>query len=203
MFKRKPLVIFVSLLCLLLTISVFHKSILTETARYLSVSKPVDGEILIVEAWINHGAIIEAVEVFKRGAYKYLLVTGNRDYLPSAIQTIKHTGLQDEFIRISEIPNDSTGHNTFDMAYAAKNWLRTNDPSIEVFDVFTESVHGRKSWVVFRRVFGEEFEVGIKSSLYWHYGIEGWWKSRAGIRCYLKSYLGYVYALIWPFSLYT
>lgn len=202
MTKPKPLIIIFSLCCLLLAISLFHKSILIKTARYLSVSRPVDGEVLIIEGWINSNALIEAVEVFKNSDYKYLLITANHENF-SAIETIKNAGLEERLIRMAERGDNSTGHNTFDMANAAKIWLSNNDPSIKNVDVFTASVHGRKSWVVFSRVFGKEYEVGIKSSNCFRRDPQRWGRSRAGKKRIAKNLLGYFYAMLWPFGLYT
>jgi len=52
---------------------------LSNIAFYLAVSKPNQGEYLLVEGWQAEHSLKQALEVFQQGGYQYLITTGGPD----------------------------------------------------------------------------------------------------------------------------
>ena len=190
-------------LILVISVSPFiflgYDNLLRFTYRFLNVTDPVNGNVLIIEGWLSGKVLIEAAREFKKGDYSFCLITGKAFFLPSAMNMLHKQGISLDSIRFVESDMKSR-HRTYHMALAARNWLRENDQSIKAVNIFTGGPHGRKSWVIFRRVFGKEYSVGIISSKTWFFNPNSWWESKRGIRSVGRYGVGYLYGLLWPFK---
>lgn len=102
-------------------------------------------------------------------------------------------------IRTVEIESD-TPQFTYHSAIKVKEWLMVNYPDKKKLNVFTGGPHGRKSWIIYRRIFGENFDIGVISSSIQHFDVQNWWKSQHGFSVVSRYLIGYLYALLWPFS---
>ena len=168
---------------------------------FLSPSKPIRAEVLVVEGWLSECMLKEASEEYLHGNYSYCLISGKKDDSPrSPVKALIRYGIDSSAIKFTEAKMKK-GYNTFYMAHAAHEWLKTNDQKISKINVFTAGPHSRKSWIIFKRVFGNRYEIGVLSANLENCNTQLWWKSKRGVHYLVKYGLGYLYALLWPLNL--
>ena len=159
--------------------------------QFLSVNRPVAANILAVDGWIPDYALEEAAQEFKEKGYQYLVAAGGP--VPQG-DTISGYG---NFARVAgtvllklrvpkekliEAPAAKTYRDrTFESAKAVRAKLNELGISVRGLNVFTEGSHGRRSRMIYRKVFGKETIVGVVTFRPREYEAERWWKSSAGV----------------------
>lgn len=198
------------LFAVLTIVAIFFYSIKSEIYPFFAVTKPVNGELLVVEGWIPDYALEEAAAVFRQGNYKYLVTTGLKStdnpvpaYSSDAQRAEKKLAdLGLEASRIIAVPAaNTTGPKTFSCARALQEWLRSTMPDIQSVDIFTVGGHARKTHLIFKKALGKNISVGIFAARPLLYDPECWWASKVGIKLILRSVVGYVYAVIFTVCL--
>ena len=176
---------------------------------FLAISRPVVGNILVVEAWIwNSSAIKEAADEFARGHYEWLVTIGEpieEERTPDrsntavlAAKKLQDLGIDKDCIIMLIIPNASQ-HRTYLSALTLKKWLMESRIHLTGVNVFTLGPHARKSLVLFERALGPEVKVGVIAGTDDSYAANCWWISPRGIYVIVRKLLGYIYAVTWPF----
>ena len=176
---------------------------------FLAISRPVDGNVLVVEAWIlSSPAIREAMEEFERGHYEWLVTVGGpigedgesagqENSAELAARELRELGVDANRVIVLPIVN-VTRHRTYASALALKSWLRRSNIETTGVNVFTRGVHARKSLVLFRRALGPGTHVGVIAGTENTYDPDYWWISIRGIHMVLRKTIGYLYAEFWP-----
>ena len=176
---------------------------------FLAISRPVDGDILVVEGWIwNSPAIREASEEFNRGHYKWLVTVGEsiggtggtpdqKDLAKLAARQLREFGVDEKLIIVLPVSN-VTLHRTYASALTLKNWLTRSKIETTGVNVFTVGTHARKSLVLFKRALGPGTNVGVIAGTEDTYNASRWWLSARGIYVIVRKTLGYIYAVSWP-----
>jgi DUF218 domain len=176
---------------------------------FLAISRPIDGNVLVVEAWILSSlAIREAMEEFERGHYKWLVTVGGpigEDEEPAgqensaelAARELRELGVDANRVIVLPIIN-VTRHRTYASALALKSWLGRSNIETTGVNVFTRGVHARKSLVLFRRALGPGTPVGVIAGTDDTYDPSRWWDSARGIYAVMRKTLGFLYAVVWP-----
>ena len=175
---------------------------------FLAISRPVVGNILVVEAWIwDSSAIKEAADEFTRGHYEWLVTfggpigeEGSPDQKNSAVlAAIKLRGLGVDKSRIIVLPVPNvTFHRTYASALTLRNWLISSKIETTGINVVTLGAHARKSLVLFKRALGPETNVGVIAGTEDDYDQSRWWLSARGFYVTMRKTLGYLYAVFWP-----
>jgi hypothetical protein len=202
------------LLCILFPVlaigAIFFYSIKSEVYPFFAVTKPVNGEVLVVEGWIPDYALEEAVAVFRQGKYTRLVTTGLQStdnpapaYASDAQRAEKiFADLGLEASRLIAVPAArTTGSKTFSCARALQEWLSSTMPGIQSVDIFTVGGHARKTHIMFKKALGENISVGIIAARPRIYDPDCWWASKVGIKLMLRSVAGYVYAVFFTVCL--
>ncbi|NLD93870.1 MAG: hypothetical protein GX639_14530 [Fibrobacter sp.] len=197
--KQYPIIISIAFIVMASFLYFIHNKLFELLYQYLNVTCPVSGNVLVIEGWIEKEMLVEAAQEFSKKKYSYCLLTGKANSLTQTKEILHKAGICIEDIRHVAVANE-VRHKTYHMALAARNWLQQKDPSIKTVNVFTGGLHGRKTWAVFKRVFGKDYSIGIISSKAWYCDKHNWWKSKKGIRSIIKSITGYIYGLLWPFG---
>jgi hypothetical protein len=168
---------------------------------FLSLNRPIKAEVLVIEGWLTDRMLKEAALEFLRGSYSYCLVTGSGKTHSSRIpmNVLMRFGLDSVAVKSTDAETGK-GHNTYHLALAARQWLQINDPKVSTLNVFTAGPHGRKSWILFKRVLGKNFSVGVLSSSVEQRDTDLWWGSKQGMRNMAKYGIGYLYAQLWLFE---
>jgi hypothetical protein len=168
--------------------------------RFLAVSSPAGQGILVVEAWIPSQSLREAARIFQSGSYRYLVVVGSQinpsdnslNYADRAADDLERLGLaKDRVVRIAT-PYRSINR-TFATAKAFKQWVLSSAAGTCCIDVYTVGVHARKSWITFRAVLGNTYQVGVIAGPETSYNPKYWLMSRRGLWLVARNLSGYLY----------
>lgn len=215
--KRNVFIVLLSVVfALIACYPVFLNITKNALAVYLTVNKPVsNARILIVEGWLFDNLIPDVKREFVGGRYDYILIA----WQPKAAESNNHLpakpendrvevyrrlialGLDSSKIRIASFPIANV-HNTLAMALAVKKWLREKDSTVIRVNICSANVHGRKTWVAYKRVLGKSFAVGIISFSRRNIPVSQWWKKSpgGGLRWLLLRWAGVIDAAWWPLS---
>lgn len=192
------------IILLLITVASFcaaliaSEKLLITLYSFLRVNKPIKAEALVVEGWMSESMLKEAAEEFLIRGYSYCLVSGKpKRYSP--VKVLVSFGVNPSVIGIVQAETKK-GHNTYHMALAAQQWFVQNHPEIKTINVFTAGPHGRKSWIIFKRVFGRKFNVGVISLSVSADHPKLGWKNIQGFKNMVRYLKGYVYAKVWLFD---
>ena len=171
---------------------------------FLSVSRPVPANVLVVEGWLPDHAMLSAVGEFRRGGYKYVIATGGT--LPDAGPLSRYkTGAEFAAAKLVElglqaqvviaVSSEPAGRDrTYSSGVALKHWLDVNDSSIKAVDVYSLGPHARRSRLLFQKALGSTVKVGIIACPDSYYDSRRWWASSEGVRTVTGEGLAYVYA---------
>jgi hypothetical protein len=172
---------------------------------FLAVTHPVGRGILVVEAWIPKATLAESIKSYDKGSYRYLVVVGeprspndSQTNAARAVTELKRLGFDTVELVEVDVPFQSRNR-TVAKARALKQWLEDSKRPIRSVDVFTVGVHARKSWVLFRHVLGDGYQVGIVAGPESTYNPKLWAISRRGLYLVARNLVGYVYAKLWVF----
>ena len=157
---------------------------------FLAVSKPVRGEILVVEGWIPLFALERAASEFKGHGYGLLVLTGETHGW--AVSVLKNAGINEDRIAVvsdKQVQKDRT----YSSAIALKEWLLASHASGRKIDVLTLGAHARRSLLLYETALGDGFSVGIIAADNTRYDANQWWRSTEGIRSVVEETLAYIY----------
>ncbi len=180
---------------------------------YLSFTKRLDCNTLVIEGWLFDYMLDHAVQEIKHNHYNQILILCLNENKPlddiqhgfketEAHKTSKRLidqGIDSELIRIIPVRNMG-GHHTFRRALTLKKWFEVHVLSTKAFNVYTGGPHARKTYTTFTRVFEDSYEIGIIPSPIEHYNSKFWWSSVKGISVTLRFFFGYLYAKFWNFK---
>ena len=184
---------------------------LLQLHNFLAITRPVRAEVLVVEGWLFDYMLDQAAEEFKTGNYQLLITTGCRDQfqnLPERGGFAGHAEYAAAYLagrgidpgRIMTVPApDVKNHRTYQAGLALKKWL-AGHPGIHAINIYTGGPHARKTYTIFRRVIGRAMDTGVIACTMTHYNPRYWWGSARGVSVTLRFFIGYLYALCWPFN---
>jgi len=173
---------------------------------FLAVTRPVPADILVVEGWVPDTVLKSAMAEFDRGQYKLIVASGGprprghltSDYPTYAAETaasLRKLGLADG--TLVEAPGEATLRDrTFHSAEAVRNKLADLGVTPLGLNVITEGPHARRTWTVFRRVFGQAVKVGIISCEPVEYDPARWWSSSEGMKHTVIEAIGWFHDLL-------
>ena len=140
---------------------------------FLSVNKPITGNILVLDGMMPDFSIKEAIHVFDTGNYDLIVVTGGKiqtGYFIGGYQTMAEVtaasflqmGFNNE--KIVAIPGGEYKRDrTYNSAVSLKQWIKGNNINVKKIDVLAVGSHARRSRFLFARAMDKEYEVGIIS----------------------------------------
>ncbi|MBC8527175.1 MAG: YdcF family protein [Candidatus Cloacimonetes bacterium] len=171
---------------------------------FLSIDKPVNSEILIVEGWLPDYALEQAMNEFNDNNYSLLITTGGpllKGYHLSEYKTeaelaassLKELGFDEEKVIAVPAP-DVIKDRTYSSAKALKEWFMESDLKVKSLNLFSLGAHSRRSWILFQKALGDSIAVGIISAENLSYDPEHWWKSSDGVRTVIGEMIACIYA---------
>jgi hypothetical protein len=106
------------------------------------------------------------------------------------------SGIPDSMI-ITLVTTRKVKSKTYTTALDLKNWLEKNRPEYpEPVTIFSPGLHARRSWISYRKAFGDSIPVGVISCPERHISGKNWWKTRKGWRKVLYETAGVLYATV-------
>lgn len=175
---------------------------------FLSVNRPIDADVLVVEGWIPEYAIARAAEIVRAGRYKRVVTVGgpvsgvpnpaNDDdtYAYVALQNFRKLGLVPP--QVEMVPtNRASRDRTYQYARDLRSWLERNRVPPRGINVVTLGPHARRTRLLFSRAFGREVPVGVISVVDQDYEASQWWRYSEGVKEVLAESVAYLYARLW------
>ena len=180
--------------------------LLVQTNAFLSLDRPVESDVLIVEGWLPDYALEEALLIFRKGNYKKIITTGVPlevgSYLKEYVDlahlaqaTLLALGMKESEVVAVPAP-DVHRDRTFHSALAVKKWLLKNDMQIKKMNLVSLGPHARRSTNLFQEVFESEVEIGSIAIESRAYDPDRWYASSEGVRSTINEAIAYVYAVI-------
>lgn len=185
----------------------FGVTIVLGSYSFLAVTDRQLADILVVEGWINQFSIEAAANEFRRGDYQRVYITGGpvsglghyvNDYQTAAsvgAGRLKAAGIMAD--RIQMVPSHEMGRDrTYSSAVALRTWFHERHLSPKAINVITESVHARRTRLLFQEAFGDEVQVGVIAIPNPDYDARHWWRYSEGVRDVIGETIAYVYARV-------
>ncbi|MBF2067450.1 MAG: YdcF family protein [Calothrix sp. C42_A2020_038] len=178
--------------------------IITNVHSFLAVTSPINANILVVEGWLADEALKQALIEFEMGSYNYLITTGiplqrgyylseYKDFANLAASTLIAMGADSK--KIIPIPTpDVRTDRTYASAIALKEKLENSEVKLESLNLFSDDVHTRRSWMLYKRVL-PNIEIGVIAATTRSYDTQRWWNSSQGLRTVITEAIAYIYAL--------
>jgi hypothetical protein len=169
---------------------------------FLAKTKTIESKILAVEGFIPDFAIEESKDIFEKGDYALMIITGkprlkgahldiyDNDGLYSAA-TLSRIGFDSTKIQVVAIDPKIIKNRTYQSAINIKKWLLANDYPLEI-NLVSIGCHARRSQLLFEKAIGQK--VGIIAVEDIRYDPDGWWKTSFGFRSVLNETIAYLYA---------
>jgi len=205
MFRRRQIWMPTWWTTLLLIVAVAASALfaLRQLGSFLALDAPAaasDGRgarTLIVEGWLDEDALDAAIALIARGRYERVVTSGGpieswRDsrswptYAERAADYLRRHGVTAAPVVAVAAP--AAAHDrTFVSARVVRDWLHRQDAAVDAVDLFSGSVHARRSRRVFQTAFGPEVRVGVVAALPRRYSLEHWWRTSEGAKAVLEE----------------
>ena len=174
--------------------------------RFLAVSAPAPGGLLVLEGWASDAAFEAAINEFHSHHYDRLVVTGGplekgaplseyKTFAELSAATLYKMGLSTNEVRA--VPAPRVRHDrTYAAALALRDWLKDNGPPPRRINLMTVGPHARRSRLLFEKALGGRIIVGVVALEPGDYDSEHWWRSSAGVRGTIGEALAYAYTVL-------
>ncbi|BDA71499.1 hypothetical protein RIVM261_003920 [Rivularia sp. IAM M-261] len=178
--------------------------IITQVQPFLAVTSPIKADILVVEGWLADEALKQALNEFEMGSYTHIITTGiplqrgyylseYKDFANLAAATLKAMGADDE--KIIPIPTpDVRKDRTYASVIELKEKLAISPIKLESMNLFSDDVHARRSWMLYKKVLPNT-KIGVIAAETRSYDAKKWWSSSEGIRTVIPEAIAYIYAI--------
>ncbi|HEU5080690.1 MAG TPA: YdcF family protein [Opitutaceae bacterium] len=176
-----------------------------EADNFLSCTRRVPADVIVVEGWIGVKGVQAAAREFERGHYRYIVttsgVTSNRwgderwSYAESAKEELLRSGVDPSKILVAS-PRDTAAQRTFESARAVDLTLRSRGIFARNITVFTLGPHARRSRLVFEKVLGGHASIGVISWKPQSDRSGRWWKSSERSEDIVKETIGFLYEFL-------
>jgi hypothetical protein len=143
---------------------------------FLSLNRPVQAEVLIMESWLPDYALQGALDEFRRGGYKHLIAaaaalpggwTGQSRYKTGAeltAATLAALGLETNLIVVMP-SSDVVRDRTYSAALGVKAWLEASNAAVRSVNLYSLGPHSRRSWLLYQKAFESQVKVPAPAAL--------------------------------------
>ena len=191
---------------ILIVLVLLFAGFLRFNSGFLSVNKPIGGNILVLDGQMPDFSLKEAIQIFNNRNYDLIVATGGKiqtGYFIAGYKTMAEVteasflqmGFEKE--KIVAIPGGEYKRDrTYNSAVSLKMWIMENKVDVKKIDVLAVGSHARRSRFLFKRAMEKEYEVGVISVSDPAYNSKNWWKSSVGVRTVLSETIAYFYVLL-------
>jgi uncharacterized SAM-binding protein YcdF (DUF218 family) len=169
---------------------------------FLSLTRRLPAEILVVEGWIGRDAVRAARAEFEQHGYRYVVTTGGpasenweedgSNYADLAGRELIRLGVpQDRVILAPAVGTER--QRTYESAVTVWRALQARGMRPRSVNVFTLGPHSRRSCLVFAKVLRPKTKVGVVG---WAPSSDAgvpWWKSSERAKNLLTETAGYLF----------
>ena len=171
---------------------------------FLAPTKPVGGDILVVEGWLPDYALEKVKELFQQDSYQLLVTTGAKISVGShlseyktwaelAASTLKNLDFPEDKIMTAPVHKNIKRDRTYHSILAVQRRLHKEGLNEASIDVVSLGVHARRTWILFEKVFSS-VNVGVVAISPNEYDVSRWWLSSRGVRNVISESIAYLYA---------
>ena len=171
---------------------------------FLALTRPAQGEVLVVEGWLPDYALEKVRDRFQDGNYQSLVTSGGellvgshlsryKTWAQLAAATLTAQGVPAEKIITASAPSGKKDR-TYASVLEVKKQLAEKGLFPASIDVVSLGPHSRRTWMMYQMIFSPDTQVGIYSIRPHNYDPEGWWSSSAGVRTIIGETIAYLYA---------
>jgi uncharacterized SAM-binding protein YcdF (DUF218 family) len=191
------------MLCIALLLAIPMGWWFTWGESFLSLTRRLPAEVLVVEGWIGREGVRAASAEFEKYGYQYVVAAGG----PTTAEGWQEGGLsyaeltERELIR-SGVPRDKVIlapakdteiQRTYESAVAVSQALGFRGIKPKSLNVFTLGSHARRSLMIFAKAQGPEMKVGVIGWAPPDYQAMQWWQSSDRAKELLTETAGYLY----------
>lgn len=172
---------------------------------FLSSTRRLPAEILVVESWIGYAGIRAAAVEFKQHGYGYIVSAGGltddrwsdhrSSYAEMGERELLRSGVPRERIIVAPA-RDTKRQRTYESAVGVLQALRARGIPPKAMNVFTLGPHAGRSRLVFAKVFRPETEVGAVDWTPLEYQGLSWWQSSDRAKQFVAETAAYGYELL-------
>ncbi len=202
--KKKIRLSWFSRIIILLILTIVIVFSIKNLNRYLSLTKPVPSNLLVVEGFLPDYTLRNMMKEFYDGGYDQILITGKpigqgyylTGYNTSADlmkATLIRMGMDSNLIHKVSIPNTVSRDRTYATGLLMKQWIEKNKLQQKRVNVYTLGCHARRSKHLFQKAVGNKMEIGIIAGEDRSYDQKRWWTSSQGFRTVLNEAIAYLY----------
>jgi hypothetical protein len=172
------------------------------TPYFLAPTQPVHARVLVIEGWLGEQSLEFAKALAKTNQYDLVLTAGGRiekgfdevtygTFANLGAHRLRHMGYT--ATNLMAVPSiDAPKDRTYHSAESVHDFLLTTP--FRTVDLLSDSVHSRRSWLLYRRALGPEFKVGIYAAPSTEFELHRWYYKSAGVRNVLSEVIAYGYA---------
>jgi len=171
---------------------------------FLAPTKPVGGDILVVEGWLPDYALEKAKVRFQKEGYQLLVTTGGeigkgyhlseyKTWAELAASRLKSLDFPEDKIMTAPVHKNFKKDRTYYSILALQRRLYEEGFNEASIDMVSLGVHARRSWVLFEKVFSSA-NVGVVAISPNEYDASRWWLSSEGVRSVISESIAYIYA---------
>jgi len=178
--------------------------VLSQLYPFLAVTQPVPADVLVVEGWAPDEVLDQAIQEYRRGAYREFIATGGtiesgkytfpfQTYPEMILVALKKQGFTDreaKAVPARKVLKDRT----YASAVALRNWLAENGEPVKSINIVTHACHARRTRLMFEKAFQRQIAIGILAYDGEQYNAKNWWRCSAGVRNTLSELVAYLYA---------
>jgi uncharacterized SAM-binding protein YcdF (DUF218 family) len=172
---------------------------------FLSITDRLKTDTLVIEGWIDDYALRAGVQEFKTGSYQRVFTTGGPESGNGGYTSDENTsaGLGARMLKRLGVPPESVfmapsremgWDRTYNSAIALRNWFRDHQVPVAQFNIVSESVHARRTRLLFQKAFGDAVKIGIISVPNPDYDATRWWRYSQGVKDVISEGTAYLYA---------
>jgi hypothetical protein len=182
---------------------------LRHVGPYLAVDAPAVGRdghgapTLVVEGWLEEDGLDQALAALAQGRDQRVVTSGGPiegwregqrfgSYAERAADYLRRHGAGAMPVVAAPAPA-SLQDRTFLSAVVVRDRLRQEGVAATSIDLFSASVHARRSRLTYRLAFGPDVEVGVRAAVPKRYALDRWWATSDGA----KATFGELVSLAW------
>lgn len=170
---------------------------------FLAIERPSGARILVVEGWMSTEDFDQAVSLIQSGNYREILTTGGPVPATLTVQTpISYAVLAREYLirrgissgLIAAIPSPDTARDrTYLSAAMVRDYFQQTGTIVDAIDVFSVSVHSRRTRLLYQMAFGSKVTIGVFSAKPRGYDPDHWWQTSAGAKAVIMEIISWIW----------
>jgi hypothetical protein len=170
---------------------------------FLAQNHPVpNAEMIIIEGWLADAELKEAVKAIRPG--QIVVTTGGpvtfgqqilnyENYAEMATARLIDLGVPAETIITIPAP-ETLRDRTYVCAQAARKRLEELGLFGKSANLYTIGAHARRSYLMFRSVFGQDYPLGVIAINPPSYNLDHWYRHSAGFKHVTGEFISWIYA---------